>query len=87
MSSLSRNISVNQSENIQERFDILCKKLGLDSDTVIKIMMKKAIYLQALPFRITGDKFYSEKNMKYLERIVKDNNLDSHEMIQFDPTI
>ncbi len=65
----------------------LCDNLGLSLSTAFKIFAKKMIREQRIPFDVSLDNFYSENNLKYLERVITDiesgsANLDEHQLIE-----
>lgn len=65
----------------------LCDNLGLSLSTAFKIFAKKMIREQRIPFDVSLDNFYSENNLKYLERVITDiesgsANLAEHQLIE-----
>ncbi len=49
----------------------LCEKLGLTVSTAFKIFAKKMIREQRIPFDVSIDNFYSEDNIRYLQKVLK----------------
>lgn len=65
----------------------LCDNLGLSLSTAFKIFAKKMIREQRIPFDVSLDNFYSENNLKYLEKVITDiesgsANLAEHQLIE-----
>lgn len=66
------NINIRMDEELKNQFDKFCSDVGLTMTTAICIFVKKAVKEQKIPFEITADPFYSEKNIARLEKAVKD---------------
>lgn len=54
-----------QAENI-------CSAMGLNLSTAINIFLKKLVNEKRIPFEVSVDPFYSEENMKRLEKAIED---------------
>lgn len=52
----------------------ICSKMGLTMTSAINVFLSKVRMERRIPFEITADAdpFYSESNIRYLERIVAD---------------
>lgn len=67
------NLSIRIDEELKREFDLLCEDIGMSMTTAICIFAKKAVSERRIPFDVTAnDPFYSESNMRHLERIRKD---------------
>lgn len=67
------NLSIRIDEELKREFDLLCEDIGMSMTTAICIFAKKAVSERRIPFEVTAnDPFYSESNMRHLERIKKD---------------
>ena len=69
--------------------EALCEKLGLTLSTAFKIFAKKMIREQRIPFDVSIDNFYSESNIRYLEKVVAEIDsgsapLSAHSLIEED---
>ena len=69
----------------------MCANMGLTMTAAINVFLSKLRKERRIPFEITADAdpFYSESNMKYLERIASDirsgkAKLVEHELIEED---
>lgn len=65
------------------------RKLGLTISTAFKIFAKKMIREQRIPFDVSIDNFYSEDNIRYLEKVVAEiesgsARLSEHTLIEAD---
>ena len=70
-------------------FEDVCEQLGMTITTALKIFAKKVIREKRIPFDVAVDPFYSEENMRYLEKIAKEVDsgrakLVEHELIEVD---
>ncbi len=63
-------VSVRMDNKLKKEFDDTCTKLGLSMTTAITIFAKKMIRENRLPFEVSLDPFYSEKNISRLKRSI-----------------
>ena len=66
------NINIRMEENLKKEFDKFCSAVGMTMTTAFCIFAKKVVMEQKIPFEISTDPFYSEANMKRLDKAVKD---------------
>ena len=59
-------------ENIKREMEKVCREMGMSMTTAFTIFATKVTKEKRIPFEITADPFYSESNMKYLEKIITD---------------
>ncbi len=83
------NLSVRIDENDKKSFETFCTETGMNVSVAINMFIKTVLREHKLPFEIKADPFYSENNIKYLEKIVADINsgkakLEEHELIEED---
>ncbi|MBD5147068.1 MAG: type II toxin-antitoxin system RelB/DinJ family antitoxin [Ruminococcus sp.] len=76
-------------DEVKESAERALKAMGLTMSAAITMFLTKVGREQRIPFEITADPFYSEKNMKYLEKIIDDiesgrAKLTEHELIEVD---
>ena len=65
----------------------VCKELGMSMTTAFNIFAKKMRRERRIPFDVSIDPFYSESNIRYLERIARDiregkAHFEEHELIE-----
>ena len=61
-------------ECTKKKFDALCEELGMSMSTAFTVYAKQMIREQRIPFSVSADPFYSERNMTALrESIVQLN--------------
>lgn len=63
-------ISVRMDESLKKEFDRICNDLGLSMTTAITLLAKKMTREKRIPFDVSIDPFYSEKNMARLRRSI-----------------
>ena len=57
-------------EKIKKEMEKICREMGMSMTTAFTIFATKVTKEKRIPFEITADPFYSESNMKYLEKIL-----------------
>ncbi len=62
--------------------EALCEKLGLTLSTAFKIFAKKMLREQRIPFDVFIDNFYSENNIRYLEKVVAEIDSGSAPLLE-----
>lgn len=66
------SLNIRMDENLKKQFDSLCEEIGMSMTTAVCIFAKKAVRERRIPFELTADSdpFFSEENMKRLNRSV-----------------
>lgn len=59
-------------ENLKKEMEKICKEMGMSMTTAFTIFATKVARERRIPFEITAEPFYSESNMKYLEKVITD---------------
>ena len=59
-------------EDIKENAEKALKDMGLTMSSAITMFLVKVGREKRIPFEITADPFYSESNIRYLEKIAAD---------------
>ena len=59
-------INIRMDEELKRSFDSVCNELGMNMTTAITIFAKKMVRENRVPFEVSIDPFYSEKNLKSL---------------------
>ncbi|MDE6599095.1 MAG: type II toxin-antitoxin system RelB/DinJ family antitoxin [Oscillospiraceae bacterium] len=76
-------------DEVKESAERALKAMGLTMSAAITMFLTKVGREQRIPFEITADPFYSESNMRYLEKLaadVKNGNahFEEHELTEVD---
>ena len=78
-------VSVRMDEDLKREFDAVCNDLGLSMTAAIIILAKKMTREKRIPFEVSADPFYSESNLKHLQRVAAELNAGKsveHEIIE-----
>jgi len=71
-------VNFRMDERLKMDLERLCEDLGITLTTAFTVFAKKATRENRIPFELSGDPFYSEKNMMRLqESIVSFDNKES----------
>ena len=83
------NLSVRIDEKDKKNFEMFCNETGMNVSVAINMFIKSVLREHKLPFEIKADPFYSESNIRYLEKVVADiengkAKFVEHELIEDD---
>lgn len=81
------NINIRMDEDLKKQFEAFCSDIGMTMTTAFCVFAKTAVRKQKIPFELAVDPFYSESNMRYLEKKMADYKagklqLTEHELIE-----
>ena len=81
------NVNFRLDEADKKRMENVCNELGLSMSAAFTIFAKKVGREQRIPFEISVDPFYSENNLRYLEKKLENYKagklkLAEHELIE-----
>ena len=71
-------------ENIKKEMEKICREMGMSMTTAFTIFVTKVTKEKRIPFEITADPFYSESNMKYLEKVITDIESGKAKLVEHD---
>ena len=82
-------VNFRMDEDLKKNMESTCKELGMNMSTAFIIFAKKVAREKRIPFDVSVDPFYSEENMKRLEKIISDidsgkTKLVEHDLIEVD---
>ena len=82
-------ISFRIDEDIKQSAELVLNDMGLTMSAAITIFLKKVSREHRIPFEITADPFYSESNIRYLNKVIDgiENGtrpLAEHDLIEVD---
>jgi DNA-damage-inducible protein J len=72
-------------DELKNKADLLFDELGLNMTTAFTMFIKAAVRQNGIPFELSIDPFYSEKNLKALRESVRAadaGKLTGHELIE-----
>lgn len=81
------NINFRMDADLKKSMEQTCSELGMSMTTAFTIFAKKVSREKRIPFDVSIDPFYSERNMRYLEKIAYDitqgqAHFSEHELIE-----
>ena len=84
---MAQNVNFRLDEDVKKGMEQVCTELGMSMTTAFTIFAKKVCREKRIPFDVSIDPFYSESNMRYLERKMADYkagrvNFAVHELIE-----
>ena len=71
-------------EKIKKEMEKICREMGMSMTTAFTIFATKVTKEKRIPFEITTDPFYSESNMKYLEKVITDIESGKAKLVEHD---
>ena len=71
-------------EKIKKEMEKICREMGMSMTTAFTIFATKVTKEKRIPFEITADPFYSESNMKYLEKVITDIESGKAKLVEYD---
>lgn len=80
-------VNFRMDEDLKKSMENVCKDMGMSMTTAFIIFAKKVSREKRIPFEVNADPFYSESNMRYLEKVIADiesgnAKLVEHELIE-----
>ena len=71
-------------EDLKIKMEKACKEMGISISTAFSMFAAKVANEKRIPFEICVDPFYSEANIKRLEKIVADIETGKAKFVQHD---
>lgn len=66
------NVNFRMDAELKNSMEKVCADMGLTMTTAFTIFAKKVSREKRIPFEISADPFYSESNIRYLEKKMED---------------
>lgn len=81
------NVNFRMDADLKKNMEQTCSELGMSMTTAFTIFAKKVSREKRIPFDVSVDPFYSESNMRYLEKVAHDvangeAHFAEHELIE-----
>ena len=67
-------VNIRMDEELKKKFDYVCNELGMNMTTAITIFAKKMCREHRIPFDVSYDPFFSERNINALNDSIKQLN-------------
>lgn len=71
-------------ENLKKEMEKICREMGMSMTTAFTIFATKVARERRIPFEITAEPFYSESNIKYLEKVIADIESEKAKLVEHD---
>ena len=84
------NVNFKLDEDVKKRMERACAEMGLSMSAAFTMFAKKRSAGEyRIPFEISADPFYSERNLRYLESVMQDvkdgkAHFAEHDLIEVD---
>lgn len=83
------NVNFKLDEDVKKSMEQVCSDLGLSMSAAFTIFAKKVSREKRIPFEVSVDPFYSESNIRHLEKVMKDirngkAHFAEHDLIEAD---
>lgn len=66
------NVNIKMDESVKKDMEQVCSDLGMSMSTAFVIFAKKVGREKRIPFEVSVDPFYSDSNIRYLEKKMAD---------------
>ena len=81
------NVNFRLDEDVKKKMEQACADMGISMTTAFTIFAKKVGRERRIPFEVSADPFYSDSNVKHLEKITAEiiagtAKLTEHELIE-----
>ncbi len=75
-------VNFRMDEDLKKNMEQVCRDMGMNMTTAFTIFATKVSREKRIPFEISADPFYSESNMKYLERVISDIEAGKSKLVE-----
>jgi len=78
-------VNIRIDDELKNKADMLFDELGINMTSAFTMFVKAALRQNGIPFELSVDPFYSERNMKVLRESIRDadaGKLTEHELIE-----
>lgn len=69
--SKSTSITIRMDEELKKSMEIVCENLGINISTAVNMLAKKMVNTNSIPFEVSHDPFYSQKNIAWIEESIQ----------------
>lgn len=78
------NVNFRLDADVKQKMEQACADMGLSMTAAFTIFAKKVGRERRIPFEVSADPFYSESNMKHLEKIAAEINAGTAKRVEHD---
>ena len=66
------NVNIKMDSDVKKKMEQVCAELGLTMSAAFTIFARKVGREKRIPFEVSIDPFYSDSNIRYLEKIAQE---------------
>ena len=77
-------VNFRMDEDLKKGMEQACSDMGMSMTTAFTIFAKKVTREKRIPFEVSADPFYSESNMKHLEKVIADIEAGRAKFVEHD---
>ena len=77
-------VNFRMDEDLKRSMEQICQEMGMSMTTAFTIFAKRVTKERRIPFEVSADPFYSESNIKHLEKVVSDIELGRATLTEHD---
>lgn len=81
---MTQTMSIRIDSNVKKEMTKVCKQLGLSVSAAFNVFASAVAREKRIPFECAIDPFYSEENMKYLNKVIGDIKSGKAKMVEHD---
>ena len=78
------NVNLKMDAEVKKNMEQVCSELGLSMSAAFNIFARKVGREKRIPFEVSVDPFYSEANMRYLEKKMEDYKAGKLKLVEHD---
>ena len=78
------NVNLKMDADVKKNMEQVCSELGLSMSAAFNIFARKVGREKRIPFEVSVDPFYSEANMRYLEKKMEDYKAGKLKLVEHD---
>lgn len=78
-------VNIRMNDTLKKDWELVCEDMGLTINTAVTMLAKKMTRENRLPFKVSGDPFYSEINQRWLAESIGEievGHVTEHELIE-----
>lgn len=80
------NVQIRLDDDVRKLAQEVASNMGMDLAGAVRVFIYQMIRCNGLPFTPSADPFYSEKNVRHLEKVLADlnarRNVSQHDLIE-----
>ncbi len=76
-------INLRVDDDVKKQAELVCSEIGISLSSAINIYLKKLGREYKIPFEVSADPFYSEKNIKYLEQKFEEYKSGKMKLVEY----